>query len=494
MLSPHLLTDPKYDWLRVGQNVGCSYLAGSLKRIGTYEIKFINVATEGFINRVPEGENLLKVGLSKEDLIERIVKFNPDVIGVSVIHTVQYPGAKEICEIVKEIDPEIITIMGGAHPSGDYQRVLKDKNVDFVIIGEGDIAIVKLLKYLEGKTTFETLCNVATKLASQVIVAPNRSFVKNLNQLPDPDFAIFNKGLYTEKIFHPGVLRGKYAIDYIGSRGCPQKCDFCCSGMMYGHTFRMFSLERIFNHFKKIRELGYNEIILEDDNILAVPIHAQAIFAKLKELKFHWSLIGGIDRSLLSEDLTDCIIENGCDRVHFAVESVNYGTLRKHDKYVKIPDEKLDKTSLYIKRFTEGGVETFADFMIGFPEEALEDINKTIEYAHFLRGNGLSFAIFNIVTPFPGTPFYYCCKQQGYIVNESAYENYTFAKGNLTTPNFTAEQMTEVRIRAMKEVNGKTLFEEDRYRLQRPNLQKYYKNHLENKWSKYFAKANDERF
>jgi radical SAM superfamily enzyme YgiQ (UPF0313 family) len=216
---------------------------------------------------------------------------------------------------------------------------------------------------------------------------------------------------------------------------------------------------------------------------------AKTIFRTLKEKGFIWSLTGGLDRSRLTYEIADLLIENNCSRVNIGIESENISLLHKYHKYRKVAKKRLELVP-YIRRITEGGVETFGDLMIGFPEQTLKDIGITIDYAKHLKENGLGLALFHIVTPFPGTGFFNECKEKGFISEPIKHEEYTFARGNISTSNFSAEQMTNLRVQAFIDVNGQTAWEESRKTLQRPNLQKYYLSNPENKWSAFFSKPH----
>jgi magnesium-protoporphyrin IX monomethyl ester (oxidative) cyclase len=493
LVNPAISIYPEYDDLRIAQSFGLSCISGAVKTLTNCEVQFLDVAAEGAKNRKYIDKGLLRVGLSDAEIASKINSAKPDLVAISNLHTAQFPNAVEICKITKQIDPDIITVLGGTHASLNYASALYSGYVDYVVLGEGEIRLCNLIEYLRGHYDFGLLDGIATLQDSHLLLVPKQNKMSNINILPDPDFSLFEKELYGSDIFYAGLIRGKYAIPYVSSRGCPQQCRFCCSNEMWGPRFRSYDLETIQRHLEIIKNLGYDEVLFEDDNLLVNPRLAKSIFRTLKDKGFIWSLTGGLDRSRLTNEMVDLLIESRCARVNIGIESENLSLLRQYHKYRGIPDEYLEVCQ-HVRKLTEGGVETFGDFMIGFPEQTLDDIRKTVDFAKRLKDNGLGLALFHIVTPFPGTRFYRECKQKGYLTEPIKYENFTFAKGNLSTPNFSADQMTDLRIKFFIEVNGQEMWEESRKTLQRPNLLKYYEHHPEFKWSKFFIREGAKSY
>ncbi len=485
LVNPPISIFPDYDDLRIAQSFGLACISGTLKTLTSCEVQFLDVAAEGADNRNYTDGGLLKVGLSGKEIADRISSAKPDLVAVSNLHTPQFPNAVKICKIAKQIDPDIVTVLGGTHASLNYESALYSGYIDYVVLGEGEFSLCKLIEYLMGHCDFAALEGVATLRDSQLMVAPKKKYISNQDVLPDPDFSLSKKEFYSSDVFYAGIIRGKYAISYVTSRGCPQRCLFCCSNEMWGKEFRAYNLKTILRHLHQISRLGYDEILLEDDNLLVRKDLAKKLFQSLKEMGFIWSLTGGLDRSRLTDDIVAFIIDTGCARVNIGVESHDITLLRRYHKHRGVTDETLELCK-HVQALAEGGVETFGDFMIGFPEQTLVDIQATIDYAKRLKDHGLGLALFHIVTPFPGTRFYKECEKKGYLSDCIKYETFTFAIGNLNTPNFTTEQMTELRVRAFIEVNGEEMWRESRNTLQRPNLVNYYKKHPEAEWSRYF--------
>ena len=75
-----------------------------------------------------------KDNLSKKELADQISRFNPDIVGITVLMD-QYGEAAHITtKLVKEVSKKIITELGGVYAKANTEREIKDSNLDYEII------------------------------------------------------------------------------------------------------------------------------------------------------------------------------------------------------------------------------------------------------------------------------------------------------------------------------------------------------------------------
>src|SRR5712692_3282816 len=79
-----------------------------------------------------------RVGLSFKEIAARIEAFRPDVVGITNLFTCQRKNAHTVCRIVKEIDRDIVVVIGGKNPTALTDVTMQDPNIDFAIRGEGE--------------------------------------------------------------------------------------------------------------------------------------------------------------------------------------------------------------------------------------------------------------------------------------------------------------------------------------------------------------------
>ncbi len=227
----------------------------------------------------------------------------------------------------------------------------------------------------------------------------------------------------------------------------------------------MFSKE-----LETLKALGYDELIIEDDNILLQKERAFEVFQLLHNFGFIWSLVGGIERTRLDNEVAERLVETGCWRIHLSVESCNTEVISGQGKWSGAEPSRLVVRQSVLEKLSLAGMEIFTDFVIGFPDQSMQSMWASADFGKELVNDfGVSLALFHCATPFPGTPFYNDVIAKGYLLNPLDYGRYTFAKGSLSCTAFEANELTELRLRFLEHANGGELMRKDRDRLQRPD-------------------------
>ena len=142
--------------------------------------------------------------------------FNPDLIGFSVSVGGIIQEAIEQSKEFKRLNPSINIAWGNVHPSMLPEQTLDEDYVDFVVIGPGEYTMLELADHVgKGKPkSLGEINGLAFKQDDKVIVNPDRPFIKNLDELPDPAWHLVPMEDYWEKSLNT-------------SRGCPSQCIFC---------------------------------------------------------------------------------------------------------------------------------------------------------------------------------------------------------------------------------------------------------------------------
>src|SRR3989344_8492079 len=123
-----------------------AYIAAVLEK-NEYEVRIIDSAAEGDIKKVDEG--MYHVGLSFNELKEKIKQESPDVIGVSCPFPIRTKFVIDTAKIIKEISPKIKVFIGGIHPSVNYEDFLKTGYIDYVLIAEAELTTLDLVNHIE---------------------------------------------------------------------------------------------------------------------------------------------------------------------------------------------------------------------------------------------------------------------------------------------------------------------------------------------------------
>ena len=211
-----------------------------------------------------------KDNISKEELAKQISKFNPDIVGITVLMD-QYGEAAHITtKLVKEVSKNIITVLGGVYATANPEKAMQDSNLDYVVIGEGEFVFKQLVGFHSGACELPDrgICfrkNGNGKLEHR----GHAAFIKNLDVLPKPayhliDFPEYAKGFTAAKrksVDQPG---GYPYARMLTSRGCPEKCSFCQVPSLQGSYFRARSPDHVCDEIEWLKkEYGIKSIVFE---------------------------------------------------------------------------------------------------------------------------------------------------------------------------------------------------------------------------------------
>jgi len=218
--------------------LGLAYIAGYLESKG-YDVKVIDTIAEGFDCRERIDKEHIRVGIPDELFIDKILRIDPDLIGITSLFTMQSAEVLYTARLLKRVLPEIPIVLGGPHPSCMPEAVLRNSEVDYVIIGEGEKGFVELLTRLNRNESLEGQKGLGYRDGNgQIQVNKEFNFVGRLDALPMPAYHLFNISKYFGKMAVHGERRTERFFPMITSRGCPIKCTFCTAHKVWGNKYR----------------------------------------------------------------------------------------------------------------------------------------------------------------------------------------------------------------------------------------------------------------
>jgi len=445
---PRNLRNPQKQF--ISPHLGLAYIASFLRQ-HNYEVKIIDAVIEDFENVEEVERGLYKCGLSWEDLRKRIEEHNPDIVGISCIFIPRFGNVVKISQIVKEINKEIKVVVGGMHVSCCPEDVLSCDSIDFVVIGEGELTFLMLIKALESnKGDLSAIDGIAFKSSKgEIVINPRQDLIEDLDSLPFPAWDL----LAIEKYFSIGrdaLAKEKRHLSFITSRGCPYSCTFCSSAGFWMRKWRKRSAENVLNELEYlVKEYGIKEVCFEDDNLSLDPKRLEEICLGIIErnLNIRWNTPNGISVKMLTPQLIKLMKKSGCKRLNFGIESGDEHIL--HDVIKK--DFALEKFKEIVASCRKEGIITSGYFVIGMPGETKESIERSLEFAKSLDLNEI--AVF-IATPFPGTELYNICKEKRYLkyeYNEITAEDEIESRIFFETPLISGEDLRKAQSRFYSE-------------------------------------------
>lgn len=444
-----LITPPYYArGISPHPQMGLAYIAGYLEK-QNIEVTILDAFAEGWSESKTTGWDGKYIGLGEDEIWSRIRAFGPDFIGVHNNFTSQHRMPHLIFRIAKEIDPAIIVTTGGNHASVCPGEPLSDPNLDFVILGEGEVPTGHLIQYLNGERKFEDCDGIAFRGENREIIRrPQKVRIEDLDELPFPAWHLLNMALYWELGYAHGLRQGKRFVPIITSRGCPFSCSFCSYHCITGKKYRFRSPEHVLREIRMLKDrYEIDEITFEDDNLILNRERAEKIFDLMihEKMNLKWEVPNGIAVTALTKQLIKKMKESGCYRINFPVESGNQVVLdsiiRKPVKLKVVPDLVDYCRSLDID------VQIF--LVIGTPGENESQIWDSIRFAERM---GVFNPFISICMPLIGSEAYEKCVANGYFE-----EGFTLDSLSLERPCFSTPVLSADRLLALKQESQRYL-------------------------------------
>lgn len=352
--------------------------------------------------RLPEQEiNIIDAKIDNMDLeaIRKAVsRIRPDLVGITTM-TFSLLDVLDTAGAIKEIDSNVKICLGGPHVSIYPKETLSFKEVDFVIQGEGEEAFLHLVNNFNDKASLFNIRGLGLKdELGNLHLNGKKQIIEDLDILPAMDIKLINY----KKCYSPlGV--GKLMMTLQSSRGCPFRCIYC--DQQSGKILRKRSIKKIIDEIKAFHALGIRDIFFVDDLFTLdrrrVFEFCSSILDERIDIFFKISSrVDTVDREMLT-----MLKRAGCYRVHYGVESGSQQILNRLKKGITV--EQIENA---FRLTQEAGIDTFAYFMLGSPDETRQDIMDTINFALKLNPN---YAHFSIATPYPDTELYSMALEEG---------------------------------------------------------------------------------
>jgi radical SAM superfamily enzyme YgiQ (UPF0313 family) len=361
----------------------------------------------GYIDCQPEG-------VSFEGLVPRVLDWKPDLV-VLYVEQIKMHVDQALADALAD-RPEIRVGYVGPFVTPLGSKVLgSSPSVDFAIRGEYDEALLEIVDRLAaGTDEWRKVEGITVRNeAGEVEDVGGYRHVKDLDSLPFPAYDLVDLTKY-----HESVFRRIPAATMITSRGCPYQCVYCWFPQtIYGHKWRAQSAERVVAEMEHlVREYGVREIRIDDDIFELNRARLLKICELLleKKLDVTWSPQCRPDRMDL--ELLKMMKRAGCSRILYGCESASQEILDKMRKNGKVED--VANATRWTK---EAGIDVHNCFIIGFPWDTRETVEKTIEYAYSLNAE---FCQFGIATPLPGTALMKMVEEEGSLVSEDDWSQH----------------------------------------------------------------------
>jgi radical SAM superfamily enzyme YgiQ (UPF0313 family) len=356
--------------------LGLLYIAGYLEKFTKHDVAVIDSQVER---------------LSYDSLGSRIAEAKPDVVGITAM-TLTLLDVIKTANLVKTIDKNIKVVLGGPHVHLFPEETLRLGNIDYLVLGEGEIVFKELLDHIEDKYELSKITGLVFKDNGNIVNTGIHQMIKNLDEIPFPARHLVPFKKYTSLL-----SKGNIITTIFTSRGCPYKCAFCDRPHL-GKKFRARSAKNVVDEVEECTRMGINEFLFYDDTFAVNKERVLNICDEIirRKLAISWDIRTRVDT--VNEELLRHLKKAGCQGIHYGIEAGTEKILNVLQKGITI--EQAKKIFNLTRKYN---ISILAYFMIGNPGETREDIMETFKVMKMLKPD---YVHLTILTPFPGTKIY----------------------------------------------------------------------------------------
>lgn len=427
---------------------------------------------EMFARPVPLPSGFLRTGVSDERILE--VAADYDIVGITSIFTDQETMVLHCARLIRAAYPEKILVSGGVNARSRLPRFFA-AGFDVVCLSEGEQTVVEIAEAARRSPTpdFSAIHGVALPVDGRIRTNPARSqdVVWDLDKLPMPAWDLMPNERYWKiarphsGIFEPGAEL-RYA-QMMTSLGCPFHCAYChIAGEQEGSLagpigkFRIKSDERVLAEIDVLKGIGVSDVFIEDDSLLGDKRRALRLLRRIQGAGVTICDLNGINiihllkRWKPDHEVLEALAAAGFTQINLPFESGNLRILRKYASN-KLNIEMADIKSLIIA-MKDYGFKIYGNYMLGYPDETLEEIERTLQLARDHVSYGLDAANFFLVVPLPGSPLYDQAVAAGHISEDFDPDTMNIYRANMAGTLVPPDVLEELRSRAWTEINSST--------------------------------------
>ncbi len=382
--------------------------------------------------------------LDIEQIKKRVKQEKPDIVGLPAF-TEEIHSANDMARAIKEVNSDILTVVGGPHPSAIPMQTLEEfQYFDVAVFGEGEITMQEIV---DGKP-LEKIQGIVFKKNGVIRCNSQRPLIKDIDLLPLPAWQLYDLDKYKSGGLYSGFgRRGQLELPVEGARGCPFSCIFCFR--VTGRTIRFKSPSRVVDDVERnVNQFHAGKIHFVEGTFgvnkkIAIEMCNELIKRGLHE-KIEWSTGGRVDT--VDRELLEKMKKAGCNYIGFGVESGEPEILRIIGK-----NTFLDQVKQAFELCKEIDIKTEANFILGHPFETEETVLRTIKFAKELKADHATFAI---LVPFPGTEVSRMANEGigGLRIRRRGWEVYGKQLGDaLELTQLPRERLIKLQARAYKE-------------------------------------------
>ncbi|NVB41289.1 radical SAM protein [Pseudenhygromyxa sp. WMMC2535] len=394
--------------------LGLAYLAASAERAG-FEVTVIDaVGAAPRQLRALADPRFLRLGLSDEALLRQIPD-DADVIGVTAMFSEEWPMIRGVLQAIRRAFPNTPIIAGGEHISAAPEFSLRDAAgaLDVCVLGEGEESLVALVRALSEALPLTEVAGLAfLDESGQLVRTPPRPRMTAIDDIPPPAWHLIPLENYLDHGLGFGIGRRR-SVPMLATRGCPYACTFCSNPQMWGRRWVSRSPAAVVAEMSAaVERYGAQNFDFYDLTAMlrkdwVLEFCERVVAAKLG---VSFQIPSGTRSEVLDDEVLGALQRAGCNHLVYAPESGSPAVLKRIKKQVDLERMK-DSMSCAVAR----GMTVKCNFIVGFPDETLDEILATLRYCRALARAGVHDINLGPFCPYPGAALHDALRDQGQL-------------------------------------------------------------------------------
>ncbi len=351
--------------------------------------------------------NLFIQGLDAAEIISRI-PLNTEAIILYASLVITHQAVLRLLGEIRKIFSVPVIILENIHSVVGYSLLTMQEDflkagADFLILGDPEKRCAEILDCLGKKKKKMPQSDgliFKWRKKQEIIVRPNKTFPRDLDELPFPAWELFPIKNYWALDYSHAPIKKSY-LPLLTSRGCPSRCEFCITPLLMGGVWRARSAKNVLDEIEfSIKEFGMREFHIEDFNPTVDKKRIVEICQEIirRGLDIELKIVAGTKAETIDTHTLDWMKKAGFTYLSISPES---GSKRVLEKMKKVFDHEHGLR--LVRHMHKLGITSQACFVIGFPGEEKSDRRLTRTYIKQIVKAGVDEIALFVMTPIPGS-------------------------------------------------------------------------------------------
>jgi anaerobic magnesium-protoporphyrin IX monomethyl ester cyclase len=409
--------------------IGCQKLSWMGETKGTIPVPLLHLGAS--LQKAGHSPTILDLSIvSKEpksiqdesfiDIIKNYIsQVDPGLIGINCFVSQHVPFILKTAQKIKEFKPDLHLTIGGAHPTMFASDILENcREIDSIVLGEGEEQIVAIADLLESKRISEmnSIQALAYRVNGAIKTNLRKNYITELDSLPEASWDLINfEDYYSDHSdwHNPKNMNIQLSVPILTSRSCPFNCNFCACHKTMGRVFRMRSPKKVVDEIEHLnKEYGLNYFGFIDDNVNLNKDHIIGICHEIvqRRLDIQFEPTCGLYLGRLDEEIAYALGKAGCVFARLPIEHGN-DYIRNEVIGKNLSREQIFRAKKLLK---DNGMRISTMSIMGFPEDTPKTLQDTYDLLSELKAD-LNY-VFNLI-PFPGTKVFEQAKREGLLLS-----------------------------------------------------------------------------